>query len=105
MRPQPECPECQKLLKVEEKSNIIGEFLDYFLPSKGIVLAKYGHADATIYNEDLQDYEEMDEILFESAEYRGTNGINKLLAEYFGVDLDKVERERRELLKWLQEAQ
>jgi len=35
--------------------------------------------------------------------YRGTDGINRLLAKFFGIDLDKVENERRALLDWLQE--
>lgn len=37
--------------------------------------------------------------------FTGSNGINKLLAMYFGIDLDKVEAEHMEILKWLQEAQ
>ena len=88
MRPQPECPECEKLSRVSEESNKIGEFLDYFIGSKGIILAEWDGED-----------------LVPMYQYHGEVGINRLLAEYFKIDLDKVERERRELLKWLQEIQ
>lgn len=93
--PQPECPECEKLSAVAKKSNEIGEFLDYFLGSKNIVLAQW------VENEDFDTNSYMPDILLPCQEYRGQNGINKLLAEYFGIDLNKVEQERMELLEWL----
>lgn len=95
MRPQPECPECEKLMNVSGESNKIGQFLDYFLPSEHLVLARW------VDNEDSEI--PLDEMLVPAYEYQNTNGINKLLAKYFKIDLDKVEDERRELLKWLQE--
>jgi hypothetical protein len=105
MKPQPACPECERLSDVADKSNAIGEFLDYFLPNKGIILAK--HIKEVRYNEDMEQEEEIEdsEYLFPAYEYQGTNGINKLLAEYFNIDLNKVEQERRALLEWLREAQ
>lgn len=100
---QPACPECEKLSAVAEKSNIIGEFLDYFLPSKGIVLAKY--LKEVTYDPDTDEEIELEdtEYLFPAYEFQTETGINKLLAEYFGIDLNKVEQERMALLEWLRE--
>lgn len=85
MRPQPECPECEKLAKVSEESNRIGDFLSW-LSQKDVVLAEW----------------EIDWLIPSS--YRlSDSGINKLLAEYFEIDLNKVEKERRALLEWLRE--
>lgn len=82
MRPQPECPECEKLSAVSKESNTIGNFLEWL------------HEDYVIgyWDEPYGGY---------TREYKP---IEKWLAEYFEIDLDKVEQERRELLKWLQEA-
>lgn len=82
MRQQPECPECEKLTRVSEESNKIGNFLDW-LAEKNIVLAIY---------------ETRDELL-----YPLRKSFEKLLAEYFEIDLNKVEQERRALLDWLRE--
>ncbi len=94
MRPQPECPECEKLVKVSKESDKIGQFIDYLQSSK-VVFAKWVEND----DEEIP----LDEILVPAYEYQSSNGINKLLAEYFGIDLDKVEKERSELLEWIQE--
>lgn len=92
MKPQPPCPECEKLADVSEKSNLIGEFLEW-LYSKDLVIAGYEHNG--------RGWEELVVV----RRYQGTNGINKLLAEYYDIDLDKVEKERRALLSWLREVQ
>lgn len=85
MHPQPECPECEKLAKVSEESNKIGDFLNW-LSAYDIVLGGW----------------QGDE--FVPSDFRlSDSGINKMLAEYFEIDLDKVDNEHRELLKWLQE--
>lgn len=86
MSTQPATPECEKLAKVSEESNKIGAFLDW-LKDKGIHLATWE------YDEDLDD-----ERLFPHRE-----PIQNILAEYYGIDLDKVETERRALLDWIQE--
>lgn len=101
-RPQPACPECDKLLKVSTDSNIIGEFLDMFLSSKGLHLARYIPVDGVIQDEDDNDIH-ITEVLIPATEYRGDAGISRLLAEYFGIDLDKVEQERKALLEWMRE--
>lgn len=82
MRPQPECSECEKLSAVAEKSNVIGEFLEW-MQEHNFVVASWDD-DGELYPCRIQ--------------------INPFLAQYFEIDMDKVEQERMELLKWLQEA-
>lgn len=96
MRPQPACPECEKLAAIADNSNPIGAFLDWLESTQQIVLCRWEDND----DEDTNDY--LPHLLMPT-EFRGSNGINKLLALYFNIDLDKVEQERRALLEWLQE--
>jgi hypothetical protein len=90
VKPQPKCPECEKLAEVSEESNKIGGFLGWLF-SKDLVIAGYEH--------NTRGWEELVVV----RRYQGDSGINKLLAEYYGIDLDKVEKERRALLNWLRE--
>jgi hypothetical protein len=85
MKPQPACPECEKLSAVAEKSNVIGEFLEWLQSDEGYVIGYW--------DEPYGGY---------TREYKH---IEKWLAEYFEIDLNKVEQERRALLEWLREAQ
>lgn len=89
---QPECPECEKLAKVSEESNKIGDFLEW-LSSKGFVIAGYEH--------NIRNFEELVVV----RGFQGSSGINNILAEYYGVNMNKVEKERKALLAWLQEVQ
>ncbi len=76
-------PECEKLKAVVQESQIIGEFLEG-MGEKGYVLGKrdtewpYGLTSINIPTE-------------------------KLLAEYFGIDLNKVESEKRQMLDQMRE--
>ncbi|RKY28525.1 MAG: hypothetical protein DRP83_00560 [Planctomycetota bacterium] len=76
-----EYPECDKLSNVKDESQIIGEFLDW-CNSQGVHLATY--------------YEERGLV----ADRRS---IEQVLADYFDIDLDKVEEERRHILEMQQE--
>lgn len=71
-------PEHDKLKAVVEQSQAIGEFIDVFLPGKGIFLGK-----AKEFGEGL------DPIIVD---------IQELLAEYFGIDRDKLENEKEAML-------
>lgn len=85
-------PECEKLKKVSEESNKIGAFLDWLMNEKYIHLCTYEEAHE-IDDEDL------------SEGYYGINRtIEDLLAEYFEIDMDKVEKERRQILEKLQKG-
>lgn len=89
MRPQPECTECEKLASVSEESNKIGNFIAWMKDTLDLSICEL--------------VEQSDEWGTYEPVYLGDYGINKLLAKYFDIDLDKVDAERSELLKWLQE--
>lgn len=96
----PACPECERLHAVADKSNACGEFLSW-LHAQGYVLAKrHEHDDNCGFENGFRQcgYHE-DELAphYEDAE--------SLLARFFNIDLNKVERERRALLAAVSEAQ
>lgn len=69
-------PECDKLSNASKESQIIGEFLDW-CGTQGVYLATY--------------YEERGLVI-------DRRSIEQILADYYDIDLDKVEDERRKLL-------
>ena len=74
----PKYPEHVKLQAIVDKSQLIGEFIDVFLPGKGIFLGRpkeFGNG--------------LDPIIVD---------IQELLAEYFGIDRDKLEKEKEAML-------
>jgi hypothetical protein len=73
-------PECDKMIAVSKESQAIGNFLEW-LGEQGILLAEYG----------TERYHR-DQLMPKHI------SIEKLLAEYFEIDLDKVETERRAML-------
>lgn len=73
-------PELDKMLKNKDQSQTIGEFLDWLQNEKEIVLCKW------------------DNKISEHHPFPFYTSIEKLLAEYFGIDLDKCEKERRAIL-------
>lgn len=74
-------PELEKIKAVSEKSQSIGEFLDW-LQNQGIHTAKYVH--------DVESEEEILETVYLDRE--------KILAKYFNIDLKKAEQERQKIL-------
>lgn len=85
MSKQPPCPECEKLVAVSEESNKIGKFLSW-LEAQGVTFCEW------------DDYDE------QWTPHEVSNlSINAVLAKYYDIDLDKVEKERRALLDWLRE--
>jgi hypothetical protein len=77
--PEEKYPECEKLLKVKDEAHKLGFFLDW-LDGQGIRLA--------IVDEDDQD----------GNMARIREDKEHLLAQYFEIDLDKVDAERRAML-------
>lgn len=74
-------PEHEKLHSVKEQSQAIGEFLTWIQEEKGIVLCNYLGPGK------IQDV------------YAPTDAnIEKLLAEYFGINLNVLEQEKRQML-------
>lgn len=88
--PQPACPECEKLSAVAEKSNSIGEFLDWLREERNLVICEWYDG-------------ENPKDLSPAAYYQTQISIETLLAEYLEIDLNKVEQERMALLEWLRE--
>jgi len=73
----PKYPECEKLAAVHEKSQTIGAFLEW-LETKDISLMLWCPGDNF---------------------RRPHMSIEKMLAEFFEIDLNKVEEERRAMLE------
>ena len=92
LKPQPVCPECEKLASVSDKSNELGHFLDWMFTENDYVLCKWYEDEG----EDGQDYYRV---------HLSNSLINDVLAKFFHIDLDKVEQERRALLEWLRDVQ
>lgn len=84
MKNYPPTPELDKMLAVKDQSQTIGEFLDWLTEVKGYVLAEYDENDRL---------------------YPKYSSIETLLAEFFGIDLKKIEEERRAILKSLDSAE
>lgn len=78
-------PESDKMLAVHDKSQAIGEFMEWLQGERGIVLAEW------------EDRTSRDAVLHPSHP-----GINQLLAQYFEIDLNVVEREKRAILAGIQ---
>jgi hypothetical protein len=91
----PPTPELNKMKSVREKSQAIGEFLDWLANEKKVSLAQYhAHGEHCYDGEgDLTCELRKDEL------YDFHYSIEKLLAEYFEIDLKKVEEERMAILE------
>lgn len=77
-------PEHDKLREVADRSQAIGEFLEWLDLERDLVIARYAH--------------ELDEFVPANV------STNRLLAEFFGIDLDKLEAEKRDMLTLMKEA-
>lgn len=70
---------------IKERSQAIGEFLDW-ASSKGMILAKY---DDAFHDESLRAV---------------PDSIQKILARYFGIDLNKIETEKLDMIEELRKT-
>ena len=83
-------PECEKLAKVSKESQVVGEFLEWLQNEKEIALAKWAQVEGSVFsNSNLF-------LVHDSTE--------SLLAEFFEIDMNKVEEERQQILKELRES-
>ena len=96
MKNEEKYPECDKIVAAHDKSQVIGEFLDW-LKSRGIRLGQWKPTPSELVLNRMTgkripaDDEETFVEYFTSKE--------KILAEFFGIDLNKVEEERRAMLE------
>lgn len=87
-------PECEKMRAVKEKSQAIGAFLEWLSAEKGVHLAEYHrHSRACLDHE-----AHLVCGLLENHSVRWNYNIERLLAEYFDIDLNKVEEEKEAIL-------
>lgn len=76
-------PEHEKLAKISDKSQLVGEFLEEWCTTKGYTLCEW----------------------LDDADFSAVGGYfpvrkrtDAILADYFGIDLDKIEAEKRQML-------
>ena len=99
--------ELEKLEAVSERSQVIGEFLEWLFETKNCHIARYFtneeyESDVNVwFDKSLSDDETSIKrhIVGEGELIPLHINIEKLLAEFFEIDLVKVEEERREILK------
>ena len=80
-----ETPTLDKMLEIQEQSELCGDFLDWFLHKYAVFERRQKRESSFVNPDGAGDY------------------INKerLLAEFFDIDLDEAERERESILKSL----
>lgn len=78
-------PTLEKMKEIEEESNLCGEFLDF-------IRSKYVLFDPNVPREQP--------VYIGSGDYINPE---KLLAGFFGVDLEQVEEERKQLLEYIRQ--
>lgn len=80
-----ETPTLDRMLEIQEQSELCGEFLDWFLYKYAVFERRQKRESPFVNADGVSDY------------------INKekLLAEFFGIDLDEVQKEKESILKSL----
>lgn len=78
----PACPENEKIAKLQGENKTIGDFLEWL----------FDEYTLCSWDKVYERYES------------NNKGVEKLLADYYGIDLDKVEQEKIALLKWIRES-
>jgi hypothetical protein len=107
-------PELRKMESLQEKSQVIGEFLEWLgsgeahedvlgecpvYLSHRCLLPRYGYEEVPWEDLDLEDIVQSD---FRTNPF--SYNIEALLAKFFGVDLVQAEAEKREILDSLKRA-
>lgn len=84
---KPATPELDKLLAVKDKSQVIGDFLNHL-------------QEGEVYLCQLEDDDDGSPHFVEIEKT-----LEQVLAMYFGIDLDRCEEERVQLLEWVRASQ
>ena len=100
----PKTPELDKMLAVKEKSRAIGDFLSW-LQEQDVHLCRRNPATdmfaiASFKSKELKAAEKL-----MGSRGPGATSIEGILAVYFGINLDEMEKERRALLDYTQRMQ
>jgi len=83
--------EIEKMEKIADKSQVIGEFIEWLQGPKGLTVCRQ-ITQEEIYEEDCEDDYDPGDYLPQH------QTIESLLAEYFDIDLKKVEEEKQAIL-------
>jgi len=112
-------PEHEKLSKIKDESQSIGEFMEWLEGEKEMHLGTYHKHDERCINPEWHDdVNKGKDPIFSEEEWVDKfmcgcqenelvpihYDVQKLLAEFFGIDLDKLEKEKRAMLDELQKA-
>ena len=105
-KPYPKTPELDKMKAVKEKSQAIGEFLDWLMQEKKVQLGNpHEHGPTCRGWDDGRDKYSprgTDRCECVTGEFIPLHiSMEKLLAEFFDIDLVKVENERRAILDYI----
>jgi hypothetical protein len=99
---EPKSPECEKMTKVAPVSQKIGEFFDWLRDEKKISLAvRHEHTPEGCDVKRTGSSRGATCGVSEGDLFYANVNMTNLLAEFFGIDLIKVERERRAILEVL----
>ena len=90
-----EYPEHEKMRAISEKSQVVGEFIDW-LREDGHDICKF--EKHTRHSDELGDWTP-------EGWYPQRRRIEQLLADFFEIDLDKIEDEKRAMLEQMREEQ
>lgn len=110
-------PELDKMHAVKDRSQAIGEFLEWLQQEKRLELAQWhSHTEDcqsfAIFGKEAAHPEELEDGHYhrnqcgmsDQALYVFNYSIEKILAEFFEIDLQKVDEEKRAILESLQPA-
>ena len=92
-------PEHEKLQKVVDKSQEIGNFIEWIRSTKAFHFAKY----VAVEYEDTDRFNKPKKCTVNELHVQPYD-INALLAEYFGIDANKLEQEKCAMLEELRKA-
>lgn len=99
-------PTLDAMRLVKDRSQEIGNFIEWLGHERGIALAKTHEHEAGCYEKVQNDLGFSSRLcgLREGEAYFFAYDIERLLADYFEIDLDAAEREKRNILEHLSES-
>lgn len=83
-----ETPECDKLSRIKDKSQVIGEFLEWVQDVKKLSLGEW-----------IEGHDDVGEPNGKEEFMPAVRNTQDLLAEFFDIDMAKVEQEKRAILE------
>jgi hypothetical protein len=94
MRHAEQYPEHEKLRAIADQSQLIGEFVEEWCASRGMQLCK-------LVDSGMRTGFHGDEDRNVIMEYQPLTGVQQVLAEFFGIDLARIDAEKRAMLEAL----